>query len=119
MDANVETPLAALVDALKASDTVRNTRRLKEAAYEDATNAALLDEYQRLQMVLQRGMLTGSPPPDEDMRRFQQIASLLMVNPDAQAYMLSQIKLQQLLAELVQAITGATGIPLPDLLGSS
>ncbi|MDR2658122.1 MAG: YlbF family regulator [Oscillospiraceae bacterium] len=119
MDSNITAPLNALLDALRASETVRTVQHTRQAAYEDETNAALLNEYARLQGTLQRGMLSGTRPPDEDMRRFQQIASLLMLNPDAQAYMLSQIKVQQTLAELFQAITGAVGVSLNDLIGAN
>ncbi|MDR0396364.1 MAG: YlbF family regulator [Oscillospiraceae bacterium] len=119
MDANIESPLAALAGALKSSDTVRNTRRLKEAAFDDPTNAALLSEYQKMQSMFQRNLATGSAPPDEDVKRFQQIASLLMVNPDAQSYMLSQMKLQQMIGEIFQTIANAAELQLPDLGGAS
>ncbi|GHU71042.1 hypothetical protein AGMMS49992_04370 [Clostridia bacterium] len=117
MDASIESPLAALVAALETSETIQTVKRLKATAFEDSTNAALLNEYTRLQGQLQRGMLSGGGASGDDMQRFQQITTLLMVNPDAQAYILSQLKLQQLMAELFQAITGAMGVSLTDMLG--
>ena len=39
----------ALARALKESEEYREYARLKDVAYEDATNKALLDEYNKLQ----------------------------------------------------------------------
>ena len=45
---NVYDQAHALMRALKESEEYREYMRLKDAAYEDATNSALLEEYKRL-----------------------------------------------------------------------
>ena len=48
-----------LARALKESEEYREFTRLKEVAYDDGTNKALLDEYKRLQFRLQANTSTG------------------------------------------------------------
>ena len=66
----------ALARSLKESEEYREFSRLKEVAYDDATNKALLDEYKKLQFRLQAKMASGESMPNDDMQRLQQIPSL-------------------------------------------
>ncbi|MDR1570719.1 MAG: YlbF family regulator [Oscillospiraceae bacterium] len=116
MDAILEGKARELARAIGESAEIAEMRRLKDAAYEDETNARLLVEYQRLQLRLQRGMLTGDPPDNEDMQRFQRIASLLMMSPHAQAFLLSQMRVQQTIGAIIQIVSDAADFPLSNWL---
>ena len=48
-----------LARAMKESEEYREYERLRETAYEDETNRALLDEYKRLQFRMQAKMASG------------------------------------------------------------
>ena len=72
----------ALARSLKESEEYREYTRLKEVAYEDATNKALLDEYKKLQFRMQAKMASGENMPEDDLRRLQQIGTLLQFNPE-------------------------------------
>ena len=90
--------------------------RLKELAEADETNRALLGEYKRLQAALQIQAMGGAAVEADDMQRFQQIASLLYMNNDVQAYLMSEMRLQKMMADVFKIISEAGGMNL-DMLG--
>lgn len=102
-----------LAGEIRGSEECRELARLREAAYADETNRALLKEYKRLQLQLQMSM-TGAAGqmPDEEMKRFQQLASLLYMNPDVQAYLLAEMQMQKTLADVFKILTDAAGLSL-------
>ena len=60
-----------LARAMKDSEEYREYARLRETAYEDETNRALLDEYKRLQFRMQAKLASGENMPEEDLQRLQ------------------------------------------------
>ena len=106
-----------LASEIRESDECVRLRELRSRAYEDETNRVLLDEYKRLQVRLQMSMVgaTGQMP-GEEMQRFQQLASLLYMNNDAQAYLMAEMQMQKTMADVFKILTEAAGITfdLPD-----
>ena len=103
-----------LARALKESEEFREFQRLKKIAYEDATNAALLDEYKKLQFRMQAKMASGETLPEDDMQRLTQIGTLLQLNQDAGAYLLAEFRYKKLLADVFRILSDASGIS-PDM----
>ena len=103
-----------LARALKESEEFREFQRLKKIAYEDATNAALLDEYKKLQFRMQAKMASGETLPEDDMQRLTQIGTLLQLNQDAGAYLLAEFRYHKLLADVFRILSDASGIS-PDM----
>lgn len=106
----------ALARIIRESEDVLEYRRLKELAEEDETNRALLGEYKRLQTALQLQAMGGPAVEADDAQRFQQIASLLYMNTPVQAYLLAEMRLQKMYADIFKIISEAGGINL-DMLG--
>ena len=73
----------------------------------------LLKEYKKLQLQLQMSM-TGAAGkmPDEEMKRFQQLATLLYMNQDVQAYLLAEMQMQKTLADVFKILSDAAGLSL-------
>ena len=106
-----------LAGEISRSDECARLRELRERAYSDDTNRVLLDEYKRLQMQLQMSMVgAAGQMPSEDMQRFQQLASLLYMNSDVQAYLMAEMQMQKTLGDVFKILTEAAGISfdLPD-----
>ena len=67
-----------------------------------------------------RGVFSGGGSgaflPGEDMQRFQQLASLLYMNSDVQAYLMAEMQMQKTLADVFKILTEAAGIhfDIPD-----
>lgn len=102
----------ALARALKESEEYREYTRLKQVAYDDGTNKALLDEYKKLQFRLQAKMAAGEPLPEDDTRRLQQIGTLLQFNPDVSAYLMAEFRFQRMLSDIFKILADVAGVDL-------
>lgn len=101
-----------LARALKESEEYREYIRLKQAAYDDGTNKALLDEYKRLQFRMQARMAAGETMPEEDFQRLQQIGALLQFNPDVSAYLMAEFRFQRMLSDIFKILADVAGVDL-------
>ena len=100
-----------LAEEIKRSDECVQLAELRERAYADETNRLLLEKYKRLQVQLQMSMVgAAGEMPSEDMQRFQQLASLLYMNSDVQAYLMAEMQMQKTLADIFKILTEAAGI---------
>ena len=99
-----------LAQALKQSEEYREYIRLKEMAYDDSTNKALLDEYKRLQFRLQAHIATGERMPEEDYQRLQQIGALLQFNPDVSAFLMAEFRFQRMLSDIFKILADVAGV---------
>ena len=102
----------ALARALKESEEYREYMRLKETAYDDGTNKALLDEYKKLQFRLQAKAAAGETMPEEDFQRLQQIGTLLQFNPDVSAYLMAEFRFQRMLSDIFKILADVAGVDL-------
>ena len=102
----------ALARALKQSEEYREYMRLKEIAYDDGTNKALLDEYKRLQFRMQAKLASGETMPEEDLQRLQQIGALLQFNPDVSAYLMAEFRFQRMLSDIFKILAEVAGVDL-------
>lgn len=105
-----------LARAIRESEEARECARLRALAEADDTNRALLSEYKRLQAALQVQAMGGNKVEDSEVQRFQQIASLLYMNSDVQAYLMAEMRMQKMLADVFKIISEAAGINM-DMLG--
>ena len=100
-----------LAGEIRESEECVRLRELRERAYADDTNRVLLEEYKRLQVQLQMSMAgAAGEMPSEDMQRFQQLATLLYMNSDVQAYLLAEMQMQKTLADVFKILTEAAGV---------
>ena len=100
-----------LASEIRQSDECVRLRELRARAYEDDTNRVLLDEYKRLQVRLQMSMVgAAGQMPSEEMQRFQQLASLLYMNSDVQAYLMAEMQMQKTMVDVFKILTEAAGI---------
>ncbi len=64
-----------LANALRESEEYKEFIRLRDIAYENDANRALLDEYRRLQFRVQTRMASGERAEEENMQRLNQLGS--------------------------------------------
>jgi len=106
-----------LARAIRDSEDYRLYEQAKEAATQDETNKALLDEYKKLQFRLQVQVASGGPPMAEDLERYQKLTALLQMSPEATAYIMAEFRLQRTLADIYKILGEAAGIDLDFLQG--
>lgn len=102
-----------LAAAIRESDLCREYRQLKEEIDGNETNRALIKEYKKLQMQLQLAAVAGSATSDADSQRFQQIGALLFAQPVTSQFLLSEMRVQQMMADVYKALSDAAGLELP------
>lgn len=76
----------------------------------DEVNRRLLERFMRAQSALQMAAMAGSEPRAEDQTEFEKLSALLYQSPEVTDYLLSQMKVQQLVAQTLGRITEGAGI---------
>lgn len=105
----------ALAAAIRESDVCREYRRLKEEIDGNDTNRALIKEYKKLQMQLQFAAMSGAQTEDADAQRFQQIGGLLFAQPVTSQFLLCEMRVQQMMADVYKTLSEAAGLEMPGL----
>lgn len=99
-----------LLNALKRTDAFMEYETLKKSVMADEVNRRLLDRFMRAQSALQMAAMAGHDPKPEDESEFEKLSALLYQSPEVTDYLLSQMKVQQLVAQTLGRITEAAGI---------
>lgn len=101
-----------LADELKQSDEYKSFHALRTQIEENQGLKALLNEYHRAQFELQMEQLSGNEVNQEKLKRFSDIASLLNSSEEANDFLLAELRLRNLVGEIIKIITDAGGMPL-------
>ena len=104
-----------LARQIRESEVCMNYRQMKEEIDADETNKALINEYKKLQMQLQMAAVAGADTHDSEVQRFQQIGGLLMANPKTMQFLLAEMRLQQMMADVYKILNEAAGLDMPGL----
>ncbi len=104
--------IECLANVLRETEDYRTYKALREAVLADEASAALLRRYQSAQTALQLNALTGNEPSPEDISAFEGLSALLYANADTADYLLAQMRMQQLVAEVMKRLTSAAGLEL-------
>ena len=101
-----------LAAAIRSSEEYQTYHALKKEVMQDETVAALIREYKKLQISLQMAAVSGQSTNGEDMQRFQGITTLLYAKPEVSQFLLSEMRLQQAMADIFRILTEAADIDL-------
>lgn len=100
----------ALLDAFRRTEAFQTYDTLQKSVMADEVNRRLLARFSRAQSALQMAAMAGSEPREEDTREFEKLSALLYENEEIADYLLAQMKVQQMVAELLDGITCEAGI---------
>lgn len=100
----------ALLDAFRRTEAFQTYDTLQKSVMADEVNRRLLARFTRAQSALQMAAMAGSEPREEDTREFEKLSALLYENEEIADYLLAQMKVQQMVAELLDGITREAGI---------
>ena len=101
-----------LAQEIRDSEEYKTYHGLKETVMQDETTAALIREYRKLQVTLQMTAMSGSTANEEDMQRFSGISTLLFSKPEVSRFLLSEMRLQQALADIFKILTEAADVDM-------
>jgi len=108
-----------LAQDIRDSEEYRTYHELKASVTADETTAALIKEYRKLQMAIQMSMMSGQQASSEDTQRFSGISTLLFSKPEVSQFLLAEMRLQQMLADIFKIVTEAADVDMsiPDIGG--
>ena len=101
-----------LADEIRQSEEYRTYHALKGEVTGDETLAALIREYRRMQMAIQMNAMTGQQTDPEEMQRFTALSGLLFAKPEVSQFLLSEMRLQQTMADIFKIITDAADLDI-------
>ena len=101
-----------LAQDIRNSEEYKTYHALKESVMSDETTAALIREYRKLQMSIQMSAMSGRTADEEDMQRFSGISTLLFSKPEVSQFLLSEMQLQQALADIFKIVTEAADLDM-------
>ena len=93
-----------LAEDIRSSAEYTEYHSQKEALKDDAAIMALLKEYGKMQMNIQLKVASGQNPDNDEVQRFNQLSSLLFADERTSSYILSQMRMQKLTADILQII---------------
>ena len=102
-----------LAQAIQESPEYREYALLKKEIDEDAGIKALIQEYRKLQTSLQMRMLSGQSMDNEAAQRFQSLNMLLFADSRTSGFLMAEMKMQRMMAEIFQTLTQAAGMEIP------
>lgn len=101
-----------LADEIRRSEEYETYHRLHDGVMSDPTQAALIEEYRRLSVTMQMAVLNGQQAPAEDTQRFSMLTTLLFSKQEVSEYLLSELRLQQALSDIIRIVTEASGLDI-------
>lgn len=101
-----------LAEELRQSDEYTEYQRLRELVDENQGLKALIHEYHKAQFELQMEQLSGREPEGDKLKRFSDIASLLNSSEEASGFLFAELRLRNLVGEIIKIITDASDMPL-------
>lgn len=101
-----------LAQEIRDSEEYKTYHGLKEQVMTDETTAALIREYRKLQISIQMSAMSGRAAGEEDMQRFSGISTLLFSKPEVSQFLLSEMRLQQALADIFKILTEAADVEM-------
>ena len=99
-----------LASDIRQSEEYQTYHRLKDDVMADETVAALIREYKKLQLALQMAAMSGQQPDSDDMQRFSGISALLFGKLEVSQFLLSEMRLQQAMADIFKILTDAADL---------
>ena len=102
-----------LAQAIQESPEYKEYAELKKAVDEDAGIKNLVQEYRKMQTSLQMRVMTGQQPGSEETQRFQSLSMLLFADQRTSGFLMAEMKMQRMMAEIFETLTHAAGMEIP------
>ena len=102
-----------LAQAIQESPEYREYSALKKEIDEDAGNKSLIQEYRKLQTAMQMRVLSGQGMEGDEAQRFQSLNMLLFADSRTSGFLMAEMKLQRMMAEIFETLTQAAGMEIP------
>ena len=107
-DNDIERAVHTLAALLKESSEYQTLCSARERVFADDAKKALLDEYRKLRLRVQAGVLTGETD-DETLLRLTKLGELLQLDPVTSDYLFKELRLRTMLGDIYKELADAVG----------
>ena len=101
-----------LAQDIRESEEYHSFARFRDELKDDEAAMALIRECQRLQTAAQICAMSGRQMEANDMQRMTSIMGLLYADPRTSGYLMSQMQLQKLMADVIALLSKAAELPI-------
>ena len=101
-----------LAEDIRESEEYKTYAQYKETVDSDEGIKSLLKEYARMQMRMQFAAASGQQTDGEEMQRFSNLSALLYNDSRTSGYLMAQLRLQKLTADVLQIIGAAADLDM-------
>lgn len=116
MNPEVRVKAEALAEALAQSDEYKALKEAREELERHEAAKIMLRDFRRKQEALERKMLAGHAPSEEELQELQQAYQIVALNPYVRKVIEAEVAFAATLAEVQRILAAAAGIELPDRL---
>ncbi len=103
----------ALAQAIQETPEYREYSALKKEIDADAGIKALIQEYRRLQTSMQMRIFAGQSVDSDETQRFNSLNMLMFADSRTSGFLMAEMKMQRMMAEILGVITQASGLDIP------
>ena len=103
----------ALAQAIQETPEYREYSALKKEIDADAGIKALIQEYRRLQTSMQMRIFAGQSVDSDETQRFNSLNMLMFADSRTSGFLMAEMKMQRMMAEILSVITQASGLDIP------
>lgn len=100
-----------LAKEITASEEYKEYKGAQETAMANETTAALIKQYHQLQLKAQATHL-GGQKDDALLQQLQKLGEVLLMNPDASAFLMSEYRLNKMVGDVYKILAQAIDVDL-------
>lgn len=113
MNPEVKAKAEALAEALAQSDEYKALQAAREEIDRHEAAKIMLRDFRQKQMAIERKMLSGEAPSDQEIEALQQAYQIVALNPYVRRLIEAEVALSAMMAEVQRILAKAVGIELP------
>lgn len=102
----------ALANEMRASEEYTNYCAAKEKAFEDDMSKDLYNQFKKLSMTVNAAVMAGQQLDEETQQKYQQMLSLLSLNPKLNEFMIAEHRLNLLIGDVFKILADAVEMDL-------
>lgn len=96
-----------LAKELRESEEYRNLIQSKEKVNEVESNRAMLEDFQKKQLELQKAHMSGETVDQKKVEELEKLMEIMMSNPIIRDYRMAELRLVRLMGDIENILWGA------------
>lgn len=104
---NIHDKAHELANLIKHSEEFNDYKRLRNLVMKADSTKSMVEDFQKRQLELQKKQIMGEEITEKDQTKLQELYLILAKNPTANEYLMAEMKLGQIMADVSKIISDA------------